>query len=229
MAAQDMARVRERVALAYRRVRHYASGVPGKAWAVLGLFLFSAVLMALHTALTAKDASLHLKLQHEFRNASVSVWVDDDLVYSGEITGSTKKKFGLIPTDSAQGNLSQIIPVRSGQHSIRLRVEPDAATMQEDSIRGNFPDHIARNLAVSARHSGLSLSWQGQDSAPVVKSSSAVGWLSEYAGSLILTITGSIMSALAGYAIKELPARLRSTTDSPSKAESPSSAGLSVE
>ena len=46
---------------------------------------------------------------------------------------------------------------------------------------------------------------------------------------LILTITGSIMSALAGYAIKELPARLRSTSDSAPKTESPSSVGLSVD
>jgi hypothetical protein len=49
------------------------------------------VFLAIHTAFTAKDASLHLKLQHEFRNAQVSVWVDDDLAYSGKITGSTKK------------------------------------------------------------------------------------------------------------------------------------------
>ena len=228
MDPQHMAQVRQRAALAYRLIRHYASGVPAKAWAILGLFLLAAALMALHTALTAKDASLHLKLRHEFRNASVSVWVDDDLAYSGEITGSTKKKFGLIPTDSAQGNLSQIIPVRSGPHRIRLRIEPDAATMQEDSIRGDFADHTARNLAVTARQSGLSLSWQGQDSARDERSS-MFGWLSQYAGSLILTITGSIMSALAGYAIKELPARLRSTSDLPPKAESPSSVGLSVD
>ena len=228
MGSQHMVQVRERAALAYRRVRHYASGVTVKAWTMLGLFLVAAVLMALHTAFTAKDASLHLKLQHEFRNASVSVWVDDDLAYSGKITGSTKKKFGLIPTDSAQGNLSQIIPVRSGQHRIRIRTEPDEATMQEDSIRGVFAAHTERNLDVTARHSDLSLSWQGTDRAPVERSS-MFGWLPQYAGSLILTITGSIMSALAGYAIKELPARLRSTTDSASKTESPSSVGLSVD
>jgi hypothetical protein len=228
MGSQHMAQVRERAALAYRRVRHYASDVPVKAWTMLGLFLVAALLMALHTALTAKDASLHLKLQHEFRNASVSVWVDDDLAYMGKITGSTKKKFGLIPTYSAQGNLSQIIPVRSGQHSIRIRIEPDEATTQEDSIRGDFAVRTERNLDVTARHSGLSLSWQGTDRAPVERSS-MFGWLSQYAGSLILTITGSIMSALAGYAIKELPARLRSTSDSAPKRESPSSVGLSVD
>jgi hypothetical protein len=47
--------------------------------------------MAIHTAITAKDASLHLKLQHDFRNAQVSVWVDDDLAYSGKMSGSIKR------------------------------------------------------------------------------------------------------------------------------------------
>jgi len=210
-----MALVREKAVLLYQR----AAGIPVKARIICGLFLVAAVLMTIHTALTAKDASLHLKLQHDFRDARVSVWVDDDLAYSGKITGSTRKKFGLIPTDSAQGNLSQIIPVRSGQHNIRLRIEPDDATMQEDTTHGDFSNHTERDLAVSARHSGLSLSWQGTDRAPV-ESSSTLGWLSQYAGSLLLTITGSIMSALAGYAIKELPSRLRSTSDSAPKTES---------
>jgi hypothetical protein len=134
----------------------------------------------------------------------------------------------LIPTDSAQGNLSQIIPVRSGQHNIRLRLEPDDATMQEDSIHGDFSSHTERDLAVSARHSGLSLSWQGIDTA-LVETSSTSDWLSQYAGSLLLTITGSIMSALAGYAIKELPSRLRSTSDSAPKTESQSSVGMSTD
>ncbi len=224
MNPQHMILVREKAALLYQR----AAGMPLRARILFGLFLLAAVFMAIHAAFTAKDASLHLKLQHDFRNAQASVWVDDDLAYVGKITGSTRKKFGLIPTDSAQGNLSQIIPVRSGQHNIRLRIEPDDATMQEDNIRGDFSSHTERDLAVSARHSGLSLSWQGTDAAPV-ESWSAFGWLSHYAGSLLLTITGSIMSALVGYAIKELPARLRSTSDSAPKTESQSSVGASTD
>jgi len=43
------------------------------------------------------------------------------------------------------------------------------------------------------------------------------------------TITGSIVSALAGYAIKELPSRLRSTSDSAPKTESRESVGVSAE
>jgi hypothetical protein len=182
------------------------------------LFFAAALLMAVHTALTAKDASLHLKLQHGFHNAQVSLWVDDDLAFSGKITGSAKKKFGLIPTDSVQGRLSQIIPVRSGQHGIRVRIEPDNAAMQEDSISGDFAHNTERDLSVSARQSGLSLSWQGTGRAPA-EASSSFGWFARYAGSLLLTIAGSIVSAIAGYAIRELPARLRSTPDGAPKAE----------
>ena len=216
--------LRDKVALLYQR----AAGIPVKAQIIFGLFLVAALFLAIHTALTAKEASLHLKLQHAFRNAQVSVWVDDDLAYADKITGSTRKKFGLIPTDSAQGNLSQIIPVRAGKHNIRLRIEPDDAAMQEDSIQGDFADHVERNLSVSARHSGLSLSWQGTERAPV-ETAARFGWLLPYAGSLLLTITGSIMSALAGHAIKEFPSRLRPTSDSTPKTESQSSIGLSTD
>jgi hypothetical protein len=218
MNQEHIAQLRAKAALVYQQASRWAARIPAKARVVLGLFLVAALLMAVHTALTAKDASLHLKLQHGFRNAQVMVWVDGDLAYSGKITGSTKKRFGLIPTDSVQGSLSEIIPVPSGQHKLRVRIEPDDATMQEDGINGDFAHNSERELAVSARQSGLSLSWLGTSSAPA-ETSSSFGWFSRYAGSLLLTIGGSIMSALTGYAIRELPARLRSTSESAPKAE----------
>ena len=134
MNREHIAQLRAKTALFYQHARQWAARVPVKARVVLGLFLVAALLMAVHTALTAKDASLHLKLQHGFHNAQVLVWVDGDLAYSGKVTGSPKKRFGLIPTDSVQGSLSQIIPVRSGQHEVRVRIEPDDATMQEDGM-----------------------------------------------------------------------------------------------
>jgi len=175
--------------------------------------LVAALLMAVHTALTAKDASLHLKLQHGFHNAQVLVWVDGDLAYSGKVTGSPKKRFGLIPTDSVQGSLSQIIPVRSGQHEVRVRIEPDDATMQEDGISGDFAPNSERELSVSARQSSLSLSWLGTSIAPA-ETSSSFGWFLRYGGSFLLTIGGSIISSLTGYANKEMPARPPSPSQS---------------
>jgi len=210
--------LRQKAARLYQRARVRAALVPVKIRIVLGLALVAGVLLAIYTALTAKDSSLHLKLQHDFHGAQVSLWVDDELVYSGKITGSARKRFGLIPSDSAQGNLSQIIPMRAGRHNIRLRIEPEDAAMQENSVSGDFSSHTERDLSVSARHSGLSVSWQGTGRY-LVETSSTFNWFSRYAGSLFLTIVGSIMSALAGYAIKELPARLRSTSDSGPEAE----------
>ncbi len=218
MNQEHIAQLRAQAGVLYQPARQWAARLPLKARVLLGLFLVAALLMAVHTVLTAKDASLHLKLQHGFHKAQISLWVDGDLAFSGKITGSTKNKFGLIPTDSAQGSLSQIIPVRSGQHDIRVRIEPDNVAMQEDSISGDFAHNTQRDLSVSARQSGLSVSWQGTGSSPVEVSSS-FAWFSRYAGSLLLTIAGSIVSAIAGHAIRVLPARLRPTSDGAPKAE----------
>jgi hypothetical protein len=211
MNQEAPAQVRPQATLPCPQGRRWTGIVPGKVWILLLLFFVAAVLMGVHTILTAKDSSLRLKLQHGFRSAQVSVWIDRELVYSGKVSGSVKKRFGLIPTDSVQGSLSEIIPVRSGQHKVRVRIEPDDATMQEDAINGTFSANKESELSVSARQSALLLSWIGTGSAPA-EGSSSWGWLSRYAGSLLLTIAGSIMSALTGYAIRELPGRLRSTS-----------------
>jgi len=218
MSQERIALLRSSSALLYERVCLWTARVPTKARVVLGLFLAAAVLLGVYTALTAKDASLHLKLQHGFHNAQVLVWVDGDLAYSGRVSGSTKKRFGLIPTDSVQGSLSEIVPLRSGQHKVHVRIEPDDATTQEDTISGFFDRNCQRDLSVSARQSGLSLSWLGTSISPT-ESPSSFGWFSRYAGSLLLTIGGSIISALTGYAIRELPARLRSTSEPTPKVE----------
>lgn len=49
--------------------RNLAAGVSMKGRVVLGLFLVGAVLIAIYTAITEKDSSLHLKVQHGFHSA----------------------------------------------------------------------------------------------------------------------------------------------------------------
>jgi len=164
--------------------------------------------MALYTASLAKTATLHLKVQHGFRSAQIYLWVDGDLAYSGKLTGSAKKKFGLIP-DSVQGSLSQNVPLTSGKHLIRVQVASDDGSTVDDTISGEFVRDSERNLSVSARRGDLSLSWQVANSA-VGESSGHAGWLGRYASTLFLTIAGSIISALTGYAIKELPKQIGS-------------------
>ena len=97
MDQESIARLRLQAIWLYEQGRDRWARIPAKARFMLGLFLFAAVLMALHTALFSADSTLHLKVQHGFRSADISVWMDGDLVYSGKLTGSLKKKFGLIP------------------------------------------------------------------------------------------------------------------------------------
>ena len=218
MSKDDVGYVRLKTGLLFQQANGFIGRIPPRARVVFGLFIVAAVLMAVYSQLTAKDSSLHLKLQHSFRSAQISVWVDGDLAYSGRVSGMTRKKFGLIPTDAVQGSLSQIIPLSSGHHNIRVRVESEGAFTQEDSIKGTFASNDERWLSVSARQSGLSVSWMGA-SGTTAEISPATSWFSRYAGSLFLTIAGSIISALTGFAIKELPERFRSTADATPKAE----------
>ncbi|PYX71808.1 MAG: hypothetical protein DMG72_16350 [Acidobacteria bacterium] len=194
--------------LFWQKTRQQAARVPIKAWIVLGLFTVAAILMALYTASLAKTATLHLKVQHGFRSAQIYLWVDGDLAYSGKLTGSAKKKFGLIP-DSVQGSLSQNVPLTSGKHLIRVQVASDDGSTVDDGISGEFVRNSERNLSVSARRGDLSLSWQVANST-VGESPDHVGWLGRYASTLFLTIAGSIISALTGYAIRELPKQIGS-------------------
>ena len=148
MDSDQRTRLRVRVAGIWRQACDWVLKLSLTARVMLGLFLFAALLVALHTALSTKDARLHLTVQHSFRSADISLWVDDDLAYSGKLTGSIKKKFGLIASGSS--------------------------------------------------------------------------WFAHYASALFLTIGGSIVSAITGFALRELPGHIRSRQDSAVKAQSAS-------
>ncbi len=64
MNQEQIAQLRAKAGLLYPHACQSARRVPVKARVLLGLFLVAALLMAIHTAVTAKDASLHLKLEH---------------------------------------------------------------------------------------------------------------------------------------------------------------------
>lgn len=195
----------------WANLRASIARVPPKARVVLGLFLVAAVLMALHTAFSARDSSLHLRVQHSYRSGQISVRVDGDLVYSGNLTGGMKKKFGLIPL---QGSLSETVPIPSGSHQLLVRVTSDDGAVQDSAIRGDFARNGQRTLAVAARGNAVSLSWQGSSGA-AAESPAGSGWLQRYAGSLFMTIAGSIVSAIAGFALRELPKKIAAPQAAP--------------
>jgi hypothetical protein len=181
---------------------------------IAGLFLIAALFYGLHNV--SKDSILRLKVQHNFRSAQLTVWVDGSTTYSSRLTGYTKKRFGLIP-DSIQGSLSDSVAINSGKHELRVRVAADDGSVEEDTISGEFASNSQRTLAVSAHRGEVTLNWQGAGAAadPADSGSTQLG---RYAGTLLLTAAGSIVSALTGYAIKELPNYLRTRQASAPKA-----------
>jgi len=70
--------------------------------------------MAVHTGISPKHASLHLKLQHGLHEAQVSFRVEGDLAFSGRVTGCEKKeiRYHSWRSDASpmRGRLSQIVP-----------------------------------------------------------------------------------------------------------------------
>jgi len=207
-----------------QNIRRAAAHIPVKALVVLGVFLFAAVLMALHTAFTHKDASLRLRVQHNFRSAQLAVWLDGDLAYSGRLIGSGRKKLGFI--ESVQGSLSETFSVSSGAHEVRVRVTTEDGSAQENTIRGEFASNGQRTLSVVARADDVSMNWQGESpdatstSSPADSVPASQGWFQRYAGSLLLSIVGSIISAFTGYAIRELPKKITSRQVERPKAQS---------
>jgi hypothetical protein len=213
---ESTARIRAQAVRRYEQSRARLARLPVQARIILGLFLLAAIPMALHTASSGKDASLHLSLQHGFRSADLSLWVDGDLAYSGKLRGSTKKKFGLIP-GSVYGRLSEIVPVSAGTHQIRVRVKSEDGSTQQDTLTGDFARNSERELSVSARPNGLSLAWQATNASGP---SSGSGWFARYAGALCLTIGGSIISAITGFALRELPGHIRAHQSDEPKVQS---------
>jgi hypothetical protein len=99
-----------------------------------------------------------------------------------------------------------------------VRASSEDGTVQEDTIVGDFTRHSQRTLSASARRSDLSLSWQGAN-APTPDSDPGATWFSKYASSLFLTAAGSIISALTGFALKEIPNQLRARQSAATKPE----------
>jgi hypothetical protein len=211
MDQNQSAQLRLKLSHVWTKSRRWLLALPFKAQIVLAVFLLAALILALHTAFAGKNSSLHVRLQHGFRSAQLTILIDGHKVYSGKLVGYSKKKYALFG-ETVEGSLSQVFPVSSGTHEVLVRVEPGDGTIQEENASGIFADGVGRDLNVSARRSGLTMSWAGEsEKAPAEAPSQATspGWFTKYAGSLLLTVLGSIASALTGLAIKELPGYLR--------------------
>ncbi len=172
----------------------------------IGISVAAVFAVAFLPHLVGGSASLKVQMQHSFRSAQVSVWVDGDLACSEHLTGSQRRRFGLLPAGIG-GNFSRLLQVPAGWHTVKVRVTSDEGYDNTGSITGDFPQDSQISLQVSPRRSGdLGMVWQGMST---MAAESTPAWYVKYASSLLMTAVGSLVSAVMAYVVKQLPNLLR--------------------
>ena len=175
----------------------------------VGVTAAAIFVIALAAHVGNSGAMLRVQMQHSFRSAQVSVWVDGSLACSEHITGSERRRFGLLPAGIG-GTFSRLLQVSAGRHTVKVRVTSDEGYDNTGSITGDFPEESQVNLQVSPRRSGdLGMNWQGMST---MTADSTPAWYVKYTSSLLMTAVGSLVSALMAYVVKELPNLLRRTS-----------------
>ena len=157
-----------------------------------------------------ETAVLNLKGQHSFRSAELSVWVDGRLAQKTQLVGSTKKRFGFVQ-QPVQGSFSHSLRVPAGEHVIRVSIAaPGEGYTQSEELQAEFQPKTQRTMIITPeRRSGrLSLAWRDAQTftADTGSGSSSTGGI---ISSLLLTVAGSILSAVVGFFVRERLAIMR--------------------
>ena len=162
--------------------------------------------------LTGKSATLKLTCLHNIHSGEISVWTDDQLVYSGKLSSTAKKKFGLfggktplIGGKPAPVTFSKTVKVPDGPHKLRIQVAGDGYD-QSRSISMNFSPDTQSTVSINALSRNLQVSWKDTQFAPA---SAETPWYMRYGKALFITIFGSIISALMGMVVQEILGKLK--------------------
>ncbi len=155
--------------------------------------------VALSSALS-KPAKLNIFCQHSFPSAEVSVSIDGDLVYRGEVSG-TRKRFGLFGGSKARG-LAKSVAVTSGRHTVQVRLNARADGYDQTRTSSIFFSPNQENsLSISQDRRGLFVTSQGGSGIP--SESGSLGSYPKYLASIVLSILGSGMSAVIGFLVQD--------------------------
>jgi serine/threonine protein kinase len=111
----------------------------------------------IEAATAGKPTSLQLALQHNFAQAVISVWVDDQLAFSGIAHGAAKKRLFVL-RGNIEGKELHEIRLLSGAHEIKVRVHtPDSQYDSSGSVRGNFLENQHAVLEIRCNKHGIEL------------------------------------------------------------------------
>jgi hypothetical protein len=93
-------------------------------------------------------SSLELAVQHQFREATLSLWVDDTLALTRPLRGGSQKH--LVVFTSVHGNASETLQLTAGPHTLRLRAQSaDQSVDLSRTISAEFANGDDKTLHVT--------------------------------------------------------------------------------
>jgi len=181
-------RAQVRPALADRRVRILAGVV-------------AIALAAAWYWYAASSATLTIAGHHGFRRAEVSIWVDGDLKSKYQVTGSEKRRFGIL--QKTEGSFSRSLRMGAGDHIVRVQFR--SLTDNSSITRQCHVSLDARTestVYVNADRGLLSLSFAGTP-AKIGSDPEPSSGYSKTLQSLFMAIAGSALSAVVGFVVQD--------------------------
>jgi hypothetical protein len=107
------------------------------------------------------DSTLQLVVQHQFKEATLSVWVDDKPALTCLLHGGNQKR--LVLFNGVRGTDSETLQVPAGKHVLRLRAQSsDDSISLSRTISGEFIGGADRSLSVTfdKHNTAMHLNWQ---------------------------------------------------------------------
>jgi serine/threonine-protein kinase len=106
-------------------------------------------------------STVELAIRHQFKDATLTVWIDDKLALSHPLHGGTQKR--LVVFNGVHGIESETLKVPAGKHTLRFRTRTaDQTTDLSKTISREFIGGNDQTLQISfdKRNTAMHLEWQ---------------------------------------------------------------------
>jgi len=104
---------------------------------------------------------VELAIRHQFKDATLSVWVDDKLALTRPLHGGTQKR--LVVFNGVRGIESETLKVPAGKHVLRFKTQTgDGTVTLSKTISGDFIGGNDKTLQISfdKHNTSMHLDWQ---------------------------------------------------------------------
>jgi len=170
-------------------------------WKTVGCATAAMLLLALGWyVFSPSSVDIRLNLRHPFRSAELTVTIDGNVAYQGELNGAAHKK--LLVLDRVEGSFTRNFDVRPGSHTVLVHIRSEAMAYDQQAQRTvEAAAGRGGTLLVTAKNGAdLVMTWQPVP--PAGDGGRMPGWLITL-NSILLTALGAVFSAILGHYVQE--------------------------